>query len=118
MPAVRFRLGCLRGRWSRVGRLEVVHRRAVPQERGCGLDLRPTDIPTDTVLSAVRDVIAEWTEQSELRPTYDDFCQEQARRGEKGRETQQALAMPRNIEILMLVAEGVPDTEIARVGSA
>ena len=66
------------------------------------------------MLSAVRDVIAEWTEQSELRPTYDDFCQEQARRGEKGRETQQALAMPRNIEILMLVAEGVPDTEIAR----
>ena len=96
------------------GITEVVHRRAVQEGRGRGLDLRPTDIPTDTVLSAVRDVIAAWTEQPALRPTYEDFCQEQARRGEKGRETQQALVMPRNAEILVLVAEGVPDAEIAR----
>ena len=96
------------------GITEVVHRRAVQRERGRGLDLRPTDIPTDTVLSAVRDVIAEWTDQPELRPTYDDFRQEQARRGEKGRETQQALAVSRNAEILSLVAEGFPDAEIAR----
>ena len=94
--------------------VEVVHRRAVQRERGRGLDLRPTDIPTDTVLSAVRDVIAEWTNQPELRPTYDAFCQEQARRGDKGRETQQTLAVPRNAEILALVAEGVPNAEIAR----
>ena len=93
---------------------EVVHRRAVQQERDRGLDCRPTDILTDTVLSAVRDIIAEWTNQPELRPTYDDFCQEQARRGDKGRETQQTLAVPRNAEILVLVAEGVPDAEIAR----
>ena len=99
------------------GITEVVHRRAVQQERDRGLDCRPTDIPTDVVLSAVRDVIAEWTNQPELRPTYDDFCQEQARRGDKGRETQQTLAVPRNAEILALVAEGVPDAEIAlRVG--
>ena len=96
------------------GITEVVHRRAVQEGRGRGLDLRPADIPTDTVLSAVRDVIAEWTEQPELRPTYEDFCQEQARRGEKGRETQQALVMPRNAEILVLVAAGVSDAEIAR----
>ena len=96
------------------GITEVVHRRAVQEGRGRGLDLRPTDIPTDTVLIAVRDVITEWTEEPELRPTYEDFCQEQARRGEKGRETQQALAMPRNAEILTLVAEGFPDAEIAR----
>ena len=95
---------------------EVVHRRAVQQEqeRDRGLDLRPTDIPTDSVLSAVRDVIAEWTNQPELRPTYDAFCQEQARRGDKGRETQQTLTVPRNAEILALVAKGVPDAEIAR----
>ena len=96
------------------GVVEVVHRRAVQRERDRGLDCRPTDVPTDTVLSAVRDVIAEWTNQPELRPTYDAFCQEQARRGDKGRETQQTLAVPRNAEILALVAEGVPDAEIAR----
>ena len=96
------------------GITELVHRRAVQEGRGRGLDLRPTDIPTDTVLSAVRDVIAEWTEQPELRPTYEDFCQEQARRGEKGRETQQALAVPRNVKVLALVQAGVSDAEIAR----
>ena len=96
------------------GITEVVHRRAVQEGRGHGLDLRPTDIPTDTVMSAVRDVIAEWTEQPELRPTYEDFCQEQARRGEKGRETQQALTVPRNARILALVQAGVSDAEIAR----
>ena len=32
------------------GITEVVHRRAVQQERDRGLDCRPTDIPTDTVL--------------------------------------------------------------------
>ena len=54
------------------GITEVVHRRAVQQERDRGLDCRPTDVPTDTVLSAVRGVIAEWTRQPALRPT--DGC--------------------------------------------
>ena len=66
------------------GITEVVHRRVVQQERDRGLDCRPTDIPTDVVLGAVRDVIAEWTGEPESRPTYDDFCEEQARRGVKG----------------------------------
>ena len=79
------------------GITEVVHRRAVQQERARGLDLRPTDIPTDTVLMAVRDVITEWTVEPALRPSYEDFCLEQARRGDKGREAQ----------VLTLVASGV-----------
>ena len=99
------------------GVVEVVHRRAVQQGRERGLDLRPTDIPTDTVLVAVRVVLAEWTSEPELRPTYEDFCQEQARRGEKGRETQQAQVAARNAGILALAAEGVSDADIAsRVG--
>ena len=97
------------------GIVEVVHRRAVQQGRERGLDLRPTDIPTDTVLMAVRDVIAEWTGEPELRPTYEDFCQEQARRGEKGRETQRALAIQREAEVLALVASGISNNaEIGR----
>ena len=96
------------------GIVEVVHRRAVQQGRERGLDLRPTDIPTDTVLMVVRDVIAEWTGELELRPTYEDFCQEQARRGELGRQTQQVLAMARKAQVLALVAEGVSDAEIGR----
>ena len=94
---------------------EVVHRRAVQQERNRGLDCRPTDIPTDTVLSAVRGVIAEWTREPALRPTEDDFRQEQSRRGEKGRELQQKLAGRRGIQVLALVAEGVcNNAEIGR----
>ena len=97
------------------GITEVVHRRAVQQERNRGLDCRPTDIPTDTVLTAVRDVIAEWTGQPALRPTYDDFCEEQARRGERGRETQQSLAMLREEQVLALVADGISNNaEIGR----
>ena len=100
------------------GITEIVHRRVVQQMRGLGLglgrDVRPTDIPTDTVLSVVRDVIGEWTESRDLRPTEADFCEEQGRRGEKGRETQQALAEPRNERILALVEAGVSDAEISR----
>ena len=97
------------------GITEVVHRRAVQQERDRGLDCRPTDIPTDTVLSAVRGVIAEWTREPALRPTEDDFRQEQSRRGEKGRELQQKLAGRRGIQVLALVAEGVcNNAEIGR----
>ena len=89
------------------GITEVVHRRAVQQERDRGLDCRPTDIPTDTVLSAVRGVIDKWTREPTLRPTEADFRQEQARRGVKGRETQQKLAGRRGVQVLALVAEGV-----------
>ena len=97
------------------GITEVVHRRAVQQERDRGLDCRPTDVPTDTVLSAVRGVIDEWTREPTLRPTDDDFRQEQSRRGEKGRELQQKLAGRRGIQVLALVAEGVcNNAEIGR----
>ena len=100
---------------SEWGIVEVVHRRAVQQGRERGLDLQPTDIPTDTVLMAVRDVTAEWTGEPELRPTYEDFCQEQARRGEKGRETQQALAIQRETQVLTLVDSGISNNaEIGR----
>ena len=97
------------------GITEVIHRRAVQQERDRGLDCRPTDIPTDTVLSAVRGVIAEWTREPTLRPTEADFRQEQSRRGEKGRELQQKLAGRRWIQVLALVAAGVcNNAEIGR----
>ena len=97
------------------GITEVVHRRAVQQERDRGLDCRPTDITTDTVLSAVRGVIDEWIREPTLRPTDDDFRQEQCRRGEKGRELQQKLAGRRGIQVLALVAEGVcNNAEIGR----
>ena len=97
------------------GIVEVVHRRAVQQGSERGFGLRPTDIPTDTVLTAVQDVIADWTEHHELRPTYEGFCQEQARRGEKGRETQQALAEQRAAQVLALVASGISNNaEIGR----
>ena len=97
------------------GITEVVHRRAVQQGRNRGLDCRPTDIPTDVVLGAVRDVIAEWTGEPESRPTYDDFCEEQARRGERGRETQQSLATLREEQVLALVADGISNNaEIGR----
>ena len=97
------------------GITEVLHRRVVQQERDRGLDCRPTDIPTDVVLGAVRDVIAEWTGEPESRPTYDDFCEEQARRGERGRETQQSLATLREEQVLALVADGISNNaEIGR----
>ena len=97
------------------GITEVVHRRAVQQGRNRGLNCRPTDIPTDTVLTAVRDVIAEWTREPTLRPTEADFHQEQARRGVKGRESQEKNAARRGAEVLALVADGVcNNAEIGR----
>ena len=96
------------------GIVEIVHRRAVEQERGRNLDVRPTDIPTDTVLTAVRDVMAGWDVEPFLRPCEADFRQEQARRGEKGRETQQALAEERAAQVMGLVASGI--TNSAEIG--
>ena len=52
---------------------EVVHRKAVQQARNRGLDVQPSDVPTDTVLTAVQSVISLWSRQPELRPTEDDF---------------------------------------------
>ena len=66
-------------------------------------------------MGAVRDVIAEWTGEPESRPTYNDFCEEQARRGVKGRETQQSLAALREEQVLALVADGISNNaEIGR----
>ena len=67
------------------------------------------------MLSAVHGVIDEWTCEPTLRPTDDDFRQEQSRRGEKGRELQQKIAGRRGIQVLALVAEGVcNNAEIGR----
>ena len=93
---------------------EAVHRKAVQQARNGGLDVQPSDVPTDTVLTAVQSVIALWTRQPELRPTDDDFAQEQARRGEHGRESRQANTADRNVRIRALAAEGATDADIAR----
>ena len=93
---------------------EAVHRKAVQQARNGGLDVQPSDVPTDTVLMAVQSVIALWTQQPELRPTDDGFAQEQARRGEQGRESRQANTADRNVRIRALSAEGATDAEIAR----
>ena len=93
---------------------EAVHRKAVQQARNDGLDVQPSDVPTDTVLTAVQSVIALWTRQPELQPTEDDFAQEQARRGEHGRESRQANTADRNVRIRALAAEGATDADIAR----
>ena len=97
------------------GITEVVHRRAVRRAQERRLDCRPTDIPTDTVLSAVRGVIGEWDQEPALRPCEADFREEQARRGERGRETQRALAMRRGVQVMELVASGLENNaEIGR----
>ena len=93
---------------------EVVHRKAVQQARNRGLDVQPSDVPTDTVLTAVQSVISLWSRQPELRPTEDDFAQEQARRGEHGRESREANTAGRDVRMRALAAEGVPNAEIAR----
>ena len=94
---------------------EVVHRKAVQEAAGLGLDVRPTDVPTDTVLKAVRSVLEEMDADAELRPSQDGFCAEQARRGALGRETQSVEALAREREVMALVASGVTNNaEIAR----
>ena len=98
-----------------LGIVEVVHRRVVQRGHGRGLAVRPADVSTDDVLTVVRDVIAAWSDQPELRPSEADFRQEQARRGEKGRDTQQLLALGREAQVMTLVASGVSsNAEIGR----
>ena len=94
---------------------EIVHRRAVQQERTRGLDCRPTDIPTDTVFKAVRSVIWAWEVQPELRPSEQAFRLEQARRGELGRLKRRVASIARDTRVVALVAEGVSNNaEIGR----
>ena len=95
---------------------EVVHRKAVHEAAALGLDVRPTDVPTDTVLTAVRSVLDEMDADAELRPSQDGFCAEQARRGALGRETQSVEARAREAEVMALVASGVTNNAaIARL---
>ena len=96
------------------GIAEVVRRRAIRDARKRGLDLRPTDIPTDTALTAVQDVIDDWTAAPGLRPSESDFRAEQAARGERGRQAQADGSADRNQLILQLAADGVSNAEIAR----
>ena len=94
---------------------EVVHRKAVQEAARRGLDVRPTDVPTDTVLKAVRRVLEEMDADAALRPSQGGFCAEQARRGELGRQAQSVEARAREMEVMALVASGVTNNaEIAR----
>ena len=94
---------------------EVVHRKAVQAAAGRGLDVRPTDVPTDTVLKAVRAVLEEMDADPALRPSEAGFRAEQMRRGEVGRQSQQVKAEKRKAAVMELVASGVTkDPEIAK----
>ena len=94
---------------------EVVHRKAVQGAAGRGLDVRPTDVPTDTVLKAVRAVLEEMDADPALRPSEAGFRAEQMRRGEVGRQSQQVKAEKRKAAVMELVASGITkDPEIAK----
>ena len=98
---------------QRIGK--AVQRRAVQQGLKRGLDGWSGDIPMMTAVGAVRDVITKWDNEPDLRPAASGFREEQARRGEKGREKQQKLAARREEQVLALVAEGVSNNaEIGR----
>ena len=95
---------------------EVVHRKAVQDAARRGLDVRPTDVPTDTALKAVRAVLEEMDADPALRPSEAGFRAEQARRGELGREAQSVEVREREAAVMKLVASGVTkNTEIAEV---
>lgn len=94
---------------------EVVHRRAVNTMHRRGLSCSPADIPTDTVLMAVRNVIDQWDDHKELRPSAEGFRQEQIRRGKKGQEKQNDEAKLRAARVMALVDEGINNNaEIGR----
>ena len=87
---------------------QIVYPRAVREGLNLGM------YPWRQVLQVVRDVIAQWTDQPWLRPTYQGFCEEQGRRGEQGRETQAEKARRNMDRVLAVVAEGeTSDTLIA-----
>ena len=95
---------------------EVIHRKAMQDATRRGLDVRPTDVPTDTVLKAVRAVLEEMDADPALRPSEAGFRAEQARRGELGREAQSVEVREREAAVMKLVAGGVTkNTEIAEV---
>ena len=95
--------------------VESVRWRAVRQEQSAGRDVRLGDVPTNVVLHVVTDLLERWDGKPGLRPSLAGFRDEQAKRGEKGRETQQALAEQRAAQVFALVASGVSnDAEIGR----
>ena len=95
--------------------VESVRRKAVRQEQSAGRDVRLGDIPTNTVLHVVTDLLERWDGKPGLRPSLAGFRDEQAKRGEKGRETQQVLAEQRAAQVQALVASGISnDAEIGR----
>ena len=95
---------------------EAVHRKAVQAAAGGGLEVRPTDVPTDAVLKAVRAVLGEMDANPALRPSEAGYRAEQARRGELGRIKQAEEAREREAAVMKLVASGVTkNTEIADV---
>ena len=96
------------------GIVEVVHRRAVQDAARRGLDVRPTDVPTDTVLKVVRAVLEEMDADPALRPSEAGFRAEQARRGELGRIKQAETARQHDAEVAELLARGI--TNQAEIG--
>ena len=93
--------------------VEEVHRRALEQAGQAGQECQPTDIPHDTVLAAVQDVIDQWTAQPERRPSPADFSDLQRRRGDVGRHTRRVKNSSRDARILQMAAAGMTDAEIA-----
>ena len=96
------------------GIVEVVHRKAVQDAARRGLDVRPTDVPTDTVLKAVKAILEEMDADPALRPSEAGFRAEQARRGELGRIKQAETARQRDAEVAELLARGI--TNQAEIG--
>ena len=97
---------------------EEVRQKAVNQERGKDLDIRPSDIPTDTVLAEVQDVITEWTDNPELRPSEAGLSEVQTLRGRQGNDERwgrdaDARAL-RDSQIVALASQGEHNAAIAR----
>ena len=97
---------------------EDVRQKAVVQERGKGLDIRSTDIPTDTALAIVQAVITEWTNNPELRPSEAGLSEVQTLRGRQGNDERwgkdaDARAL-RDSQIVALASQGVRNADIAR----
>ena len=98
---------------------EDVRQKAVVQERGKGLDIRSTDIPTDTALAIVQAVITEWTNNPELRPSEAGLSEVQTLRGRQGNDERwgkdaDARAL-RDSQIVALASQGVRNADIARL---
>ena len=92
---------------------DALCRREEWRERERGVGASPSRIPVDVVLSVVREMIQDWTEHRELRPTAEGLSELQARRGAVGLETQQRLALERELRVMALVAVGLCDAAVA-----